>query len=64
MQYTCGIDWASDHHDVSIVNEQGMEVKKLRIDDDLDGYRKLLKALKELGGDIPIAIECKGASSG
>ena len=59
MQYTCGIDWASDHHDVSIVNEQGMEVKKLRIDDDLDGYRKLLKALKELGGDIPIAIECK-----
>ena len=59
MNYTCGIDWASDHHDASIVNERGMEVKKLRIDDDLDGYRKLLKVLRELGGDIPIAIECK-----
>jgi len=59
MKYTCGIDWASDHHDASIVNERGMEVKKLRIDDDLDGYRKLLKVLRELGGDIPIAIECK-----
>ncbi len=64
MKYTCGIDWASDHHDASIVNERGMEVKKLRIDDDLDGYRKLLKVLRELGGDIPIAIEWQGPSSG
>lgn len=59
MKYTCGVDWASDHHDASIVNERGMEVKQLRIDDDMDGYRKLLNALEELGGDIPIAIECK-----
>ena len=33
MKYTCGIDWAQGHHDISIVNEKGMEVKKLKITD-------------------------------
>ena len=59
MNHTCGIDWASDHHDVSIVNEHGMEVKQLRIEDTLEGYQELLGVLKTLGGDIPVAIECK-----
>lgn len=59
MNYTCGIDWASEHHDVSIVNRLGMEVKRFRIEDDLNGYRELLNVLKSLDGDIPIAIECK-----
>ena len=59
MNYTCGIDWASDHHDISIVNERGMEVKALKIDDDLKGYDTLLKALRKYEGNIPIAIECK-----
>jgi transposase len=59
VNHTCGIDWASDHHDVSIVNEHGMEVKQLRIEDTLEGYQELLGVLKILGGDIPVAIECK-----
>lgn len=59
MNHTCGIDWASDHHDVSIVNESGIEVKGRKIDDTLKGYWELLQVLKSIGGDIPIAIECK-----
>ncbi len=59
MKHTCGIDWASDHHDVSIVNESGMEVKRMRIEDTLKGYWGLLQMLRIIGGDIPIAIECK-----
>jgi len=59
MNYYCGIDWASDHHDVSIVNGLGEEVKKFRIDDDLDGYEMLSKTLKSFELDIPIAIETK-----
>ena len=59
MKYTCGIDWASDHHDVSIVNERGMEVKCLRIEDNLKDYRELVHALRSFGGEIPFAIECK-----
>ena len=35
--------WASDHHDASIVNEQGIKVKKLKINDDLDEYRASLR---------------------
>ncbi len=52
MKYTCGIDWASDHHDVSIVNERGMEVKCLRIEDNLKDYRELLQVLRGFGGEI------------
>jgi len=59
MNYTCGIDWATEHHDVSIVNRLGMEVKWFRIEDNLNGYQELLQVLKSLGMDIPIAIECK-----
>lgn len=59
MNYTCGIDWASEHHDISIVNREGMEVKRLRIEDNLNGYQKLLDVLRSFGEDIPIAIECK-----
>lgn len=59
MNHTCDIDWASEHHEVSIVNEHGMEVKKQRIEDTLEGYQELLGVLKTVGGDIPVAIECK-----
>jgi hypothetical protein len=59
MKYTCGIDWASDHHDVSIVNDSGIEAKHFRIDDDLKGYNQLLKTLKTCKRRPPIAIECK-----
>lgn len=59
MKYTCGIDWASDHHDVSIVNESGIEVKRFRITDDLEGYNQLLAALKKCKQQLPVAIERK-----
>ena len=59
MRHSCGIDWASDHHDVSIVNERGIEVKRMRIEDSLKDYRELVQILRDLGGEIPIAIECK-----
>jgi transposase len=59
MKHTCGIDWASDHHDVSVVNNSGIEVKHFRISDDLEGYNQLLKTLKAYRNKPPIAIECK-----
>jgi len=59
MKHYCGIDWASDHHDVSIVNESGREVNKFGIDDDLNGYQTLSNTLKSFHVEIPIAIEAK-----
>ena len=59
MKHYCGIDWASDHHDISIVNESGKEVNRFRIDDDLNGYHTLSNTLKSFEVEIPIAIEAK-----
>ena len=54
MKHYCGIDWASDHHDISIVNESGKEVNKFRIDDDLNGHHTLSNTLKSFEVEIPI----------
>jgi len=57
----CGIDWAERHHDVAIVDGDGLLVAKLRIDDSAEGFGQLLGLLSEAGDSpdepIPVAIE-------
>lgn len=57
----CGVDWAEGHHDVSLVDDTGKQVAKVRISDNLTGYRTLLDLLAEHGDSaenpIPVAIE-------
>jgi hypothetical protein len=61
MKVTCGIDWASDHHDVALVDADGKLLAKARIGDDLAGFNQLLSLLAEHGDasadPIPVAIE-------
>lgn len=61
MTVFCGIDWAESHHDVTLVDQHGSELAKLRISDDAAGYANLLALLSEHGGCaedlIPVAIE-------
>ncbi len=61
MTIACGIDWAENHHDVALVDESGKLVAKKRINDDAEGYRRLLELLVEAGDTgqdpIPVAIE-------
>jgi len=55
-----GIDWADDHHDVSIVEEQGREIKRFQISHDPDGFLNLLKEIQNLGGnpnDVAFCLE-------
>lgn len=47
--YSIGIDWASDHHDISIVNDQGKELEHFRISHDSQGMNQLLSKVKKLG---------------
>lgn len=58
---TCGIDWASDHHDVALLDADGKLLAKARIGDDADGLAQLLGLLAEHGDTpqtpIPVAIE-------
>jgi transposase len=57
----CGIDWATDHHDVAVVNGDGRVVGRRRVGNDAAGFAELLTLLAEAGDSpehpIPVAIE-------
>lgn len=61
MAVYCGIDWASDHHDIALIDQDGGLLAKARLGDDADGLGALLRLLAEHGdqpeGPIPVAIE-------
>ncbi|GAA0270180.1 IS110-like element IS117 family transposase [Actinomadura nitritigenes] len=61
MKITCGIDWAENHHDVVLVDQNGTLVAKRRIAETVDGFNELLTMLAEAGDgageSIPVAIE-------
>ncbi len=57
---TCGIDWAQDHHDIAIVDAQGLLVAKRRIPESVAGFAELTAMLADAGDPkdlIPVAIE-------
>ncbi len=57
----CGIDWATDHHDVAVVDGDGRVVGRRRVGNDAAGFAELLTLLAEAGDSpehpIPVAIE-------
>jgi transposase len=61
MDVYCGIDWAEDHHDIALVNQDGQLLARRRIGDDAAGLAELLALLAEHGDtpddQIPVAIE-------
>lgn len=61
MEITCGIDWASDHHDVAIIDQDGALLARKRIGDDAQGLRDLLDLLAQVGDrpddPVPVALE-------
>lgn len=60
MEVTCGVDWAEDHHDVAVMDDQGRVLASGRIGVDVAGYSELIALIVEHGGsaaDTPVAIE-------
>jgi transposase len=57
----CGIDWATDRHDVAVVDGDGHVVARGRVSNDAAGFAQLLTLLAEAGDSakdpIPVAIE-------
>jgi transposase len=57
----CGIDWASDHHDVAVIDDDGRVVARGRVGNDAAGFARLLTLLAEAGDSaddpIPVGIE-------
>ena len=61
MGLYCGIDWASDHHDVAVVDDNGHVVARGRVSNDAAGFVQLLTLLAEAGDSakdpVPVGIE-------
>ena len=61
MRLYCGIDWATTHHDIAIIDEDGKVVARARVTNDAAGFALALTLLAEAGEDaddpIPVAIE-------
>ncbi|MGZ8745780.1 MAG: IS110 family RNA-guided transposase [Mycobacterium sp.] len=57
----CGIDWAAEHHDVAIVDDDGDVVARARVSNDAAGFAALLTLLAEAGDSaahpIPVGME-------
>jgi transposase len=57
----CGIDWASDHHDVAVVNDDGQVLARGRVGNDAAGFAQALTLLADAGDTandpIPVGIE-------
>ena len=61
MTLYCGIDWATAHHDVAVVDDNGNVVARGRVSNDAAGFAQLLTLLAQAGDSaedpIPVGIE-------
>lgn len=53
----CAIDWASDHHDVALIDADGARLGRRRISDDATGLGKLATLFAAHGGG-PGTVKC------
>jgi len=57
----CGIDWATQHHDVAVIDDDGRVIARGRVSNDAAGFAALLTLLAEAGDSaahpIPVGIE-------
>ena len=63
MRIWCGIDWSERHHDVALVDDEGVLVAKRRIAESAAGFRQLLELLAEHRerSDAPILVAIETA---
>jgi transposase len=57
-----GFDWASDHHDVVLLNQAGKIVEDFRFDDTAEGWQLLKKKLSK-HPDVAVAIETSSGAT-
>jgi transposase len=51
-----GFDWASDHHDIVIVNRDGQIIEDFRIEESAEGWQQFIQKVKRYPG-LAVAIE-------
>src|SRR5258708_37267047 len=59
LMWYAGIDWANDHHDALVINEQGRQVGSLRVDHTPQGMTRLNTFLDQsVGADSKHTKAC------
>ncbi len=56
-----GFDWASDHHDVVVVDGQGAVVEDFRIEENAEGWRRLRERWSRYPG-LAVALETRSGA--
>jgi hypothetical protein len=56
----CGIDWATAHHDVAVVDDTGRVVARGRVRGDAAGFARRLGLLAEIGDDRARFADTRG----
>jgi len=57
LSLLCGIDWATEHHDVAVIDVDGRVVARGRVSDDAVGFAQLAKAGGRAWHLIPVGTE-------
>ena len=57
-----GFDWASDHHDVVVVDAHGTIVEDFRIEDTAEGWQQLKERLSKYS-DLAVTIETSSGAA-
>ena len=47
ITHYAGLDWASDHHDVAVVDQQGKVARQFRITHTAEGWKELADQLRQ-----------------
>ena len=59
-----GIDWADDHHDACVVDDQGKKLSAFRITHNAEGFAELLERIRNLQSDKSQVAFCLETSQG
>lgn len=59
-----GIDWADDHHDVCVVDDQGKKLSAFRMMHNAEGFAELLEKIQHLQSDKSQVAFCLETSQG
>ena len=57
ITHYAGFDWATDHHDVIIVNRSGKIVADFQIEHTAEGWQRWLEQVAALGSGLAACVE-------
>jgi hypothetical protein len=59
ITHYAGFDWATDHHDVIIVNRSGKIVADFQIEHTAEGWQRWLEQVAALGSGLAACVETR-----